>query len=117
MNTTTTATSTGATTTIPVPAAMRDDPRYDFDRTNWFRHHLDTPIGPPNTAAARFRLEPGTCVKTSHGFPDMACGIVHDNGAVSGKAVVIGHGWADHPIEIFTWTGTRAEFLSTWQID
>lgn len=97
------------TTTTKIP----NEGKTTFDRKDFKAQWMETPISPPDSMDKRFKLAPGTCVKTADDY----CGRVQSNGEEDSKAVVIGHGWDDTDEERFVWRGTRAEFLSVWQID
>lgn len=111
--------------------AANADNHLSFDRAEWVKHYATTPLACPagwqNVAA----MHAGVCVKTlarengGAGLPSL-CGRVAFNGMQGGKVedaaatpqcVVVGHGWMEHPSEIFVWKGTYQEFLSTWEVD
>lgn len=98
-------------------SAILTDSHFSFELREWFKRHMDTPFTWSVPANKRLELAPGTCVKTSGNLRDVVCGRVHNNGSEDGNAVVIGHGWDNGAEEKFVWRGTRAEFLTTWQID
>lgn len=92
-----------------------DEGQTTFDRSEWIRLRLDTPLGVPVDC---FHLPPGTCVKTGGLGEDIFCGIVHKHSQDDPReCIVIGHGWCDTDDERFVWRGTLAEFNRTWKID
>lgn len=100
---------------------IKEIPGMSFDRSEFFRLHMDTPIAPPADALRRMNLAPGTCVKTGP-YRQEVCGRVHTNPNCekepkNNEAVVIGFGWDSSDEERFTWRGTYQQFLGLWQID
>lgn len=87
-----------------------------FDRGEYKRLWMETPLNPPADSFKRRELAPGTCVKTARAS---LCGRVHKNTADGSDAecIVIGHGWENWDTERFVWKGNHFDFVSLWQID